>query len=486
MTRLRKIPGFRQIALTGAIMLVAGCSVAPVYHPATIATPETFHEGGPWAPTTKAGAAKTGASETGVTAPIVPDWWRAFGDPQLDTLEGQLSSTSPTLAAALARSDEARAALRIAQSDALPTIGAAANPGYNRQSNDRPLRSSTQETQYGNNQIGLTASYEVDLWGRVRNSIASGRAKAEASTWDTAAIRLSLQAQLATSYITLRGLDAESDLLKRSIAAFTQADTVVRARFSGGVATGIDTGRSGAQLADAQAQLADVLAARAKLEHAIASLVGSPASSFAIAPASGTLTVAIAPVGLPATLLQRRPDVAAAERRMYAANRSIGVARAAFFPTVDLAASGGTNATTIAGLAMASNVFWALGPAIAMTVLDGGRRSAGVRAARARWDEAAADYRTTALTAFQEVEDSLSALHHFGDEDRAAARAAGQAQQAADLSMIRYEKGASNYLDVVIAQTTALFQQRRAIEVHTLRLNATVSLARSVGGGWQA
>jgi NodT family efflux transporter outer membrane factor (OMF) lipoprotein len=451
-------------------MLLAGCSGAPAYHPATIATPETFHEDGPW-------AASTGT--------IAPDWWTALGDPQLNALEDRLSSTSPTLAAALARNDEARAALRIAQSDALPTVGVAANPGYDRQSDDRPLRGSTQDAEYGNNQIGLTASYEVDLWGRVRNSIAAGRAKAEASAQDTAAIRLSLQAQLATSYIMLRGLDTECDVLRRSIAAFAEADSVVRARFKGGVATGIDTGRSGAALADAQAQLADVLAARAKLEHAIASLVGSPASSFALAPARDTLTVAIVPAGLPSTLLQRRPDVAAAERRMYAANRAIGVARAAFFPTVDLTASGGTNATTIAGLFAAGNAFWALGPTLAMTVFDGGRRSAAVRAARARWDESAADYRATALTAFQEVEDSLSALHHFGDEDSAAVHAAGQAQQAADLSMIRYEKGASNYLDVVTAQTTALFEQRRAIEVHTLRLNAAVSLARSVGGGWK-
>ncbi|WP_420381420.1 efflux transporter outer membrane subunit [Novosphingobium sp.] len=467
----------RRAALAGAVLLVAGCAGAPAYHPVTVTAPAAFRETGPWAP----------ADAAGTTAAIAPDWWHALGDPQLDTLEAQLASASPTLASALARSDEARAALRIAQSQALPTVGATANPGYNRQSDDRPLRGgATQESEYGNNQIGLTASYELDLWGRVRNAIASSRARAVASAEDTAAIRLSLQAQLATSYIMLRGLDAESALLERSIAAFAQADTVVNARFSGGVATGIDVGRSGAALADAQAQRADVLAARARLEHAIASLVGTPASAFAIAPQKDTLTVAIPPAGLPATLLQRRPDVAAAERRMYAANRSIGVARAAFFPTIDLAAQGGTNATTIAGLAMAGNAFWALGPALAVTLFDGGRRAAAVREARARWDEAAADYRSTALTAFQEVEDSLSALHHFGDEDSAASRAAAQAQDAANLSMIRYEKGASNYLDVVTAQTTALFEQRRAIEVHTLRLNAAVSLARSIGGGWKA
>jgi NodT family efflux transporter outer membrane factor (OMF) lipoprotein len=452
--------------------LLAGCAGAPAYHPPTVATPAAFQEQGPWAEAAPDDAAA-----------VPRDWWQALGDPQLDALETRLGKDSPTLAAALARYRQAHDALRVAQASALPTVGVAAGAGYDRQSDDRPLRG-TSESEYGNNIAGLGASYEVDLWGRVKDSIAAGRANAQASAEDVAAIRLSLQASLATAYIALRGLDAESDLLKGTISVYTEADTVVQARFSGGVATGIDTGRSAALLADAQAQLADVLAARATLEHAIASLVGVPASSFAIAPGGDTLHVAIVPTGLPSALLQRRPDVAAAERRVYAANREIGVARAAFFPTVDLAAQGGTNATTLGGLAAAPNAFWALGPTLAMTLFDGGRRAAQVRAARARWSEATATYRATALTAFQEVEDSLSSLHHFGDEETAQARAATQSKQAADISMIRYEKGASNYLDVVTAQTTALFEQRRAIEVHTLRLNAAVSLARSVGGGW--
>jgi len=461
----------RNIPLAAAILMVAGCAGAPAYHPAKITAVDAFRENGVWA-------------QPAATQTLTADWWRALGDPQLDALEDRLAGNSPTLAAALARSNEAREALRVARADALPTVGSAATLGFDRESDDRPLRGTDQPANFGNNIAGLGASYEVDLWGRVKDSIAAGRANAVASAEDAAAIRLGLQAQLATTYIVLRGLDAETDLLKSNIAVYAEADDVVRNRFSGGVATGIDTGRSGAQLADAQAQLADVLAARARLEHAVASLIGVPASSFALAPAKDVLRVAVVPVGLPSTLLQRRPDVAAAERRMYAANRAIGVARAAFFPTVDLAAGGGTNATTLAGLAAAGNAYWALGPTLALTLFDGGRRKAQVRAARARWDEASAAYRVTALTAFQEVEDSLSALHHFGEEEQAQTRAAGQAQQAADSSMMRYEKGVSNYLDVVTAQTTALFEQRRAIEVHTLRLNTAVSLARALGGGW--
>ena len=344
MTRSR-----RHLALAGATLLLAGCSGAPAYHPASgypagVTAPETFRETGPWAE----------ASDT--QAPSA-DWWRAFGDPQLDALEDRLAGQSPTLAAALARSEEARAALRVAQADALPTIGSVAALGYDRQSDDRPLRGASQPVDYGSNIAGLGASYEVDLWGRVRDSIAAGRANAQASAEDAAAIRLSLEAALASSYIALRGLDAETDLLKGTIAVYAEADKVVRERFAGGIATGIDTGRSGAQLADAEAQLADVLAARARLEHAIASLVGTPAPAFGLPRARDTLHVAVLPAGLPATLLQRRPDVAAAERRMFAANRAIGIARAAFFPTIDLTAARGSNATTLAGLAAAPNAF---------------------------------------------------------------------------------------------------------------------------------
>jgi len=467
----------RAILAAALLLATAGCAGAPAYHapavlPAGTPLPTAFRESGDWAP-------------ADATTVLPAQWWRTFGDPQLDALEERVASANPTLAAALARAEEARQALRVAQADTLPTIGAGAALGVDRQSDDRPLRSASQPTYYGNNLVGLGASYEVDLWGRVRDSVAAGRANAAASAEDAAAIRLSLQAQLATSYIMLRGIDAQIDLLGRNIAVYRQAAGVVDRRFAGGVATGIDAGRAGAQLADAEAQLADLRAVRARLEHAIASLIGQPATLFALPPVATPLHPAPIPVGLPATLLLGRPDVAAAERRVYAANRAIGVARSAFFPTLDLAAGGGTNATNLAGLVAAGNAFWALGPTLAVTLFDGGRRTAQVRAARARWDQASAEYRATALAAFQNVEDSLAALHHYSDEDRAQQRAAEQAQMAADLSMVRYDKGVSNYLDVVTAQTTALFEQRRAIEVRTLRLTAAVTLARAVGGGWQ-
>lgn len=462
--------GVLAVTLAG---LLAGCATAPAYHPPLVAAPAAWHESGPWAE----------------AQPLPPGsdtaWWKAFNDPELDRLEAQVMTANPTLAGALARRDEAAAVLRGDKAAQMPTLDAGATPGYDRQSDDRPLRGSAPISTYGANTADLSVGYEVDLWGRVRNSVAAGRARAEASADDIAAIRLSLEADLASDYIALRGLDEQADLLEGTVEAYARADAVVRARFAGGVATGIDTGRSGAILADAQAQLANVRAGRARLEHAIASLIGIPASSFAIAPTHGTLQLAHVPVGVPSTLLERRPDVAAAERRVLAANREIGVARSAFFPSLGLGATVGTQATTLGGLAMAPNTFWAIGPSMALNLFDGGKRRAAVASARARWAEAVATYRQTALGAFQQVEDGLSSLHHLGDQEAAERRAATAARQAADLSMVRYTKGAANYLDVVTAETSALTSERNAIDAHVSRLTASVALVRALGGGWE-
>lgn len=464
----------RALATALLCALLAGCSQVPAYHPPAAPQPLTFREGGPWVP-----AAPSNATAAG-------HWWEGFGDPVLNDLESRIEKNSPTLAAALARRDEASAALRRAHADALPSVALASNLTYDRQSQDRPLRtSSSQENLYGSNTLGASGSYELDLWGRVRAEVAAGKAGYQASQDDVAAVRLSLQADLAADYITLRGLDREADLLVHTVAAYQQADDVTQQRFRGGVANGIETGQSGAQLADAQAQLADVRAARARVEHAIATLVGASASELTLAPATAPLQPLSADVGLPSALLQRRPDIAAAERRMFAANETIGVARAAAFPQIFLGGGGGTNATTLGGLTAAPNLFWALGPSISLPIFDGGRIKANIATARARWNEATASYRQSVLTAFQQVEDSLSDLHHLGEEDAAEHRAVTNAEQAAQLSMNRYTKGASSYLDVVTAQTTELTARRKALQVETARLQASVSLVRALGGGWQ-
>lgn len=463
----------KRIGLALSLALLAGCSQVPAYHPPVTPAAPAFREGGPWA-----------AANPSTLAAAGP-WWEGFGDATLNDLEGRIEKDSPTLAGALARRDEAAASLRRARADALPSVTLNSNTTYNRQSQDRPLRNSTQENLYGANTLGGTFAYEVDLWGRVRAQVAAGRANYVASQDDVAAIRLSLQADVAADYITLRGLDREMDLLVHTVAAYQQADDVTRHRFHGGIATGIETGQSGAQLADAQAQLADVRAARARVEHAIATLVGASASDLVLAPATAPLMALPADVGLPSSLLQRRPDIAAAERRMFAANASIGAARAAAFPQVGLGATGGTNSTVLSGLFSAPNILWALGPSISFPLFDGGRNKAAILTARAHWEEAAASYRGSVLTAFQQVEDSLSDLHHLGEEDAAEHRAVTNAEQAAQLSLNRYTKGASSYLDVVTAQTTELTARRKALQVETSRLQAGVSLVRALGGGWQ-
>lgn len=457
------------LAVLGSL---AGCSMAPVYRPPVIAAPPAFKEAGTWLPADPASGRPQDA------------WWTSFGDPALDRLEQQLVAGNPTLAGALGRYDAARAYLAQARSSLLPTIGLGSEFDRDRQSNDRPLRSATQPDFYSADTISGSIGYELDLWGRVRNSVVAGKAEAAASADDVAAIRLSLGGELASAYIALRGQDQQIALLASTVEDYGQADALTQRRFRGGIASGVDTGRSGSQLAEAEAQLADVRAQRALTEHAIASLVGTPASGFAIEPAPDSLTMPVTPIGVPSTLLQRRPDVAAAERRMIAANAEIGVARAAFFPSISLGGQGGFQSTALSGLISAPNLFWSVGPTMVASLFDGGRRRAQVAVAQANWTQATAQYRARALKAFQDVEDSLSQLHLLGEENAAEQRASEKATQVETLSLNRYVKGAVTYLDVVTAQATALQVRRAAIDLSTRRLQASVQLVKAVGGGW--
>jgi NodT family efflux transporter outer membrane factor (OMF) lipoprotein len=447
--------------------------MAPAYRPPVIAAPLGFKETGPWLP----------ASPANIAPPEA--WWTLFHDPTLDRLEQQLADANPTLAGAVGRYDAARAYLARARSDLLPSVAIATQLTDNRQSDNRPLRGSGQPDLYAADTISGAIDYELDLWGRVRNQVAAGRAEAEASADDVAAIKLSLGGELASDYIGLRGADQQIALLRNTVDDYAQADALTQRRFRGGIASGVDTGRSGAQLAEARAQLSDVMAGRALIEHAIASLVGVPASSFTIASATTGPAMPAIPAGLPSTLLERRPDVAAAERRMMAANAEIGVARAAFFPSISLGGQGGFQNTGLAGLASAPNLFWSVGPSAVLSLFDGGRRRAQVALARANWDQATAAYRGNVLKAFQDVEDSLSQLHLVGDEAAAEQQAESQAGQVEALSLNRYVKGAVTYLDVVTAQATALRIRRTLIDLTTRKLQASVRLARATGGGWR-
>ena len=453
---------------------LAGCSLAPEYKKPVVDVADDYKESGPWQPAAPADAADRG------------NWWVAYGDPTLDDLEARVDAANPDLAAAAARYVQARSYLDEARGGLYPQIGAGAYATKNRQSDERPLRSASQPDLYSDNYVAGLFSYELDLWGRVRNEVAAGKAAAQASAADLASVRLSLHAELASAYISLRGFDALAKLFEDTVEAYDKALKLTQNRHEGGIASALDVAHAQTQLDTARAQRDDLLAQRALFEHAIASLVGTPASKFALEPKVLELPIPVTPTGLPSTLLERRPDVAAAERRTAAANAEIGVARAAFFPSISLTALGGYENTGDAGWLTAPNAFWSVGPHAFLTLFDAGRRDAEVERARAVFDEAGARYRSIALAAFQQVEDNLALLHRLGDEAIHQDAAVASAQRTLSLAFDRYRNGAVNYLEVVEAQTAALQAQRAALAVRDRRLRASVALVRALGGGWSA
>jgi NodT family efflux transporter outer membrane factor (OMF) lipoprotein len=452
---------------------LAACDFAPKYHPPAIAIPASYKEAGPWRP-----------AQPADTLPRGP-WWEAFGDRTLNGLEAQVDGANPDLAGASAAYAQARALAAQAEAGLVPNLAAFGSLSGNKQSADRPLRSKGQPTYYGANTIGLQASYEVDLWGAVRDAVAAGKAGAQAGAAALESVRLILHAELAADYAELRGFDAEAKLLADTVVAYTRALQLTQDRAAGFIASGLDVARAETQLDAARAQASDVAQSRAVLEHAIASLVGQPASSFAIPPDLAPIALPGIPPGVPSLLLLRRPDVAEAERRAAAANALIGVAEAAFYPTFTIGANGGFQDTGLNLLSL-PNSFWSIGPAISLPIFNGGLLRAQLAGAKAQFDLAAANYRGTVLGAIQEVEDNLARLHWLAqaatDEDAAVAAA----QKTLDLSMNLYRDGAISYLEVVTAQTAALDAERVALELRTRRLTAAVGLIRALGGGWSA
>lgn len=467
----------RSLAAAAAALLAGGslaaCSLAPAYAPPALNAPlpAAYKELGPWTPASPADDAPRG------------DWWRVYGDATLDGLEQRVAAANPDLAAALARYDQARAYAAQARAALVPELDAAGSATQNRQSAHRPLRVGGPNA-YDNDVLAGAVSYEFDLWGRVRNLVAAGKAEAQASAADVASVKLSLEAQLADAYLDLRGLDAQSKLLADTTDAYARALSLTEAQHEGGAVSGLDVDRARTQLQDARAQQADVAAQRALYEHEIAALVGVPASGFALPPLARLPDPPQIPVSAPSLLLQRRPDIAAAERRAFEANAGVGVARAAFYPTLSLDATGGVQSAGGINLLQAANSWWTLGPAAAVALFDGGRRKAVVREARARFDEASANYRSTVLAAFQQVEDNLALCNKLADEAREEAIAVEAARQTEDLAMTQYRMGAVTYLDVVTAQTADLQAERAALSIATRRLQASVDLVRALGGGW--
>ncbi|MES2174392.1 MAG: efflux transporter outer membrane subunit [Pseudomonadota bacterium] len=451
------------------LALLGGCSMAPDYQPPQIAAPQAYKEMAGWTEATPMD-----------TAPRGP-WWEAFGDPVLNDLEARAEAASPTLAAALARYDQARAVARVEGSDLIPTVGVGGDAARQRVSGNRFQGNGDAQT-YNDFSVGAAIDYELDLWGRIRNSVTAARADAQASEADLAAARLSLQAAVADAYARLRGLDAQADLLHRSVDAFERAYQLTDTRHEGGIASGIDVNRARTTLSNAKARISAVANDRAATEHELAALTGAVASDFSIPARVQTLDAPAIPMGAPSTLLQRRPDVAAAERRMFANNARIGVARAAFFPSITLGLSGGWQATH-GQLLTTPNSVWGLGPlAAALTLFDGGKRRAQVRLSRADYEEQAALYRDTVLGAFRQVEDGVAALRYLSVQLIDQRDAAQAAQRTSDLAFTRYRDGASDYLEVVTAQTDALDAQSALLSAEIERMRASIALVKALGG----
>jgi NodT family efflux transporter outer membrane factor (OMF) lipoprotein len=460
------------LAASSAAAALAGCSLAPPYAPPQTTTPVAFKEQGPWTAAAPADAAPRDG------------WWTGLGDPELDALEGRLQAANPTLAEAVARYDTARALAQQAVAAQRPSFGVGGEVSRNRQSDNRPLRGANQPDVYSADTVVGALNYELDFWGRLRNQAAAGEAEAQASAADLQNAKLGLEAELADVYVRLRAVDAQIRLTADAQKAYARALDMTRARYEEGIVSSLDVGRSETQMESTRAQAADLAARRAAYEHAVATLVGEPASKFSIAPGLLSLTLPPVRAGLPSTLLERRPDVAAAERRAFAANAEIGVAKAAFFPQIDLTASGGWQNTALANWITPGNIAWMVGPQLALNLFDGGVRHAKVQAAEAGLRRANAAYQATVLRAFQEVEDQLATLNHLADEAEAEDAAIKAAKHTEDVALTRYEEGAVNYLEVVTAQAAALDAERLGVDVRSRRLQASVDLVRALGGGW--
>jgi NodT family efflux transporter outer membrane factor (OMF) lipoprotein len=469
-------------SLCSLTLLLSGCMVGPKYVKPTVPmtpsfkeqAPESFKEVDGWKPAQPGDQTLRGK------------WWEIFGDSQLNGLEEELTVSNQDLKVSEARFRQSRAMIRFNRSAEFPTISTSPSIASERESANTPyFPPSAVNNGTGNFNLPFDLSYEVDLWGKVRRTVSASREEAQASAADLQTANLSLHAELALDYFELRSADAQKQLLDETVKAYTDALTLTQNRFDGGAAPESDVVQAETQLERAQVDDTDVTVMRAQFEHAIATLIGKPPANFNLTFAPQTpLHLPAIPVGLPATLLERRPDIAAGERRVAEANDQIGIARSAFYPTLVLGAEGGFQGTSITNWFNWPSRMWAVGPQISQTLFDAGRRHAVSESATANYDGTVASYRQTTLTAFQEVEDNLAALSILETEARQQQQATASASKAVVLFTQRYEGGVDNYLQVITAQTTLLANQRNDIDIQRRRMDASVLLVKAIGGGW--
>jgi NodT family efflux transporter outer membrane factor (OMF) lipoprotein len=459
-----------------AALAVAGCKVGPNYRAPSMPAPPAYSEdghNGDWKAATPADGLDRG------------DWWTVYNDAELNNLEERCAKSNQSLEASLHAYEQAHDLVREARASLYPTVGIGASGTRNRLSDNKPLHTSG-PNDYWDFLVPLSITWEPDLWGGIRRQVESSAASAQAASADMANARLSLQGMLAVTFLQIRGIDLQAQLLRSTLDAYTQSLDLTQSRFKGGLASESDVEEAKAQMEETRSQLIDLGVQRAQFEHAIAVLVGEAATGFHLAEKPLNGNPPSIPTGIPSQLLERRPDIAAAERRVASANALIGVAKSAYYPTLTLGASGGTESDLIGRIFSPGSAAWAAGPGVNETIFDAGRRKAQVDYAIAQRAQAAALYREQVLSAFRDVEDQLAALRVLADEATVTGRAIDAAKRSTELSMIRYKRGLATYLEVLTNQTIELGDERQAAALVSRRLVASAQLQMALGGGWNS
>jgi NodT family efflux transporter outer membrane factor (OMF) lipoprotein len=461
-----------RVLMAIAALQLTGCVVGPKYHPPAVQAPPAYKEVGDWKP------AQPNDQNLG------GEWWKVFQDPQLDALELQVNVSNQNLKAAEAQFRQARAVLRYYRADYYPTVTAGASATRTRNSAHRPPQNSIfNGITFNDFVLPFDVSYQADVWGRVRKNVESYREQAQASAADLATVNLSMHADLAVDYFQARSLDAEEQLLNSTVKQYEQALELTESRFQGGIASEVELEQAKTILQTTRAAAIDVGVLRAQYEHAVAILIGKPPAEFSLPPLPLTAPPPHVPISVPAELLERRPDIAAAERRVAAANAQIGVAKSAYYPLINLSASGGFESSAISTLINGPSGLWSIGLSAVGTVFDVGRRRSLNDQARAAYDYQVAAYRESVLTGFQQVEDNLAAVRILENEAKVQDEAVAAAQRSLELSTIRYKGGVTSYLEVITAQNAALADEVTAVNILGRRMANTVLLIQALGGG---
>jgi NodT family efflux transporter outer membrane factor (OMF) lipoprotein len=458
--------------IVAATLGVAGCAIGPKYQVPAVTAPPAYKENGNW---------KTAQPKE---QQLGGNWWEIFQDSQLNALEKQVDVSNQNLKAAVARYQQSRGALRYVRADYYPTVSTSPSATRQLYSNNRPPQSTFDGLTFNDFILPVNVSYEANAWGRVSRNVESYREQAQATAADLAAVNLSMHATLAVDYFAARTLDAEEKLLRDTVAQYEQALQLNEDRYDGGLASEVEVEQARTILDTTRAQLVDVGVARAQYEHAVAVLVGKAPAEFTLPPLPLATPPPPIPVGVPSELLERRPDIASAERRVASANAQIGLAETAYYPLVNLMGTGGLESGSITTLLQGPAAMWSVGASAMMTIFDAGRRRAATDEAKASYDSAVASYRETVLTGFQQVEDNLAELRILEQEAGVQASAVEDAQRSLDLSSTRYDGGVTSYLEVITAQNAALSDELTEVNILGRRMASAVLLIQAIGGGW--